>query len=109
MIILLNLLTGALVIAGLATAYFAYTSEGNKRVTNSILAILFTAIAFGLSVGVSYTPKGTVPELSNPSFEPSESETQDRLKAPKTDHEAVLEEKLDWKDTVKESKENDHS
>lgn len=92
----------ALVIFGAIQAY---------RVKNHALKYAFVTLAFFSAFfaflvrnAVSYTPKGEVPVLSNPEFEPSEVEIQDRLKKPDEKHEEVLNSKLDWKKQIEDTK-----
>ncbi len=68
------------------------------------LALFSAFFAFLVRNAVSYTPKGEVPALSNPAFEPSDAEMQDRLKKPDENHEEKLEEKLDWKQQIEDTK-----
>ncbi len=66
---------------------------------------LFSAFfAFILRNAISYTPKGEVPTLSNPAFESSDAEMQDRLKKPDENHEQTLNERLDWKKQIEDTK-----
>lgn len=105
MIFLLNYLPIVLFLIGTLITYRYVVKGKSKSAAYSIFLTCLVVVLY-LSFATSYMPKGVVHKPTLPAFEESDAQIEDRLRAPlsEEEHDARLDEGLDWKKRVEQEK-----
>lgn len=103
MTLILNYLPHLILLMFVGFAWAAYRNKYYKMALLYIVVGIATTFVSNILISAE-APKGTVPESTVPRFERLDVPVQDRLRSPKPEEEArkALEDKLDWKDRVRE-------
>lgn len=106
MVVLFNYLPMLLMLIGVCFIYYFSVHKLNAKgalITLGVMVLVYIALA---AITPSYLPKGSVHKTANVEFEESNAEIQDRLRVarPEEEHDARLDEGLDWKEKAEKSK-----